>query len=187
MKNNLSPSYLTDLIPEHTNHQYALRNTENIPLVHAKTQSYANSFIPLTIREWNNLSLETRNSATLSVFKNKLKNPTSCLKHIYYLGKRKEQINHTRLRLGCSLLNYDLQRRNLIFSSRCTCGEIETATHYLLKCQKYQTLRNRFFASLPCPITLNNLLFGNTHLSFQANKTIFLQVQEFIAASKRFG
>ena len=37
-----------------------------------------------------------------------------------------------------------------------------------------------------CEPTLNVLLYGNTELSYEQNKEIFLSVQNYIIKSKRF-
>jgi len=44
-------------------------------------------------------------------------------------GCRKTQVYHTRLRLGCSSLNFDLHRRNLVPSPLYISSEIETSHH----------------------------------------------------------
>ena len=46
-----------------------------------------------------------------------------------YAGSCLGQIFHARIRIT---LNSDLFRKNIVNSSRCTCGAIETPTHYLL-------------------------------------------------------
>jgi hypothetical protein len=51
-----------------------------------------------------------------------------------YVGSRLGQIFHARICMGCSALNSDLFRKNTVNSLRCTCGAIETPTHYLLNC-----------------------------------------------------
>ena len=57
MENGLTPQYLSDLIPASVVDvsAYNLRNSENHVLIHSHTRSYAESFLPSTIRAWNNL------------------------------------------------------------------------------------------------------------------------------------
>ena len=57
MENGLTPQYLSDLIPARVADvsAYNLRNSENYVLIHSHTRSYAESFLPSTIRAWNNL------------------------------------------------------------------------------------------------------------------------------------
>ncbi len=59
MANNLTPSYLSNLIPGRVGDRvgYALRNAGNIALIKTKHVKTYNSFIPKTIRDWNNLKI----------------------------------------------------------------------------------------------------------------------------------
>jgi hypothetical protein len=43
--------------------------------------------------------------------------------------------------MGCSALNSDLFRKNIVNSPHCTCGAIETPTHYLLNSRHYNIPR----------------------------------------------
>ena len=186
MKNGLTPAYLTSLIPQQRTQPYALRTNSDIPTIRCNTQAYASSFLPLTIRQWNSLPTDTRNTPTLSEFKSKLNTKPNKSQYLFNIGIRKNQVNHARLRLGCSSLNYDIHRRNLIPSPLCACGSVETVSHYLMQCPRYQLMRNRFIKDLPCAPTLDNLLFGNDRLTPDANKVVFLRVQGYITATKRF-
>jgi len=47
-------------------------------------------------------------------------------------------------------------------------------------------MRDPYINDLPCAPTLENLLFGNDRLTPDANSSVFLKVQVFIAESKRF-
>ncbi len=69
MKNNLTPQYLSELIPSNTQLRYQLRNASDIPHIPCRTQLYSASFLPSTIREWNNLPDAFRNASSLSSFK----------------------------------------------------------------------------------------------------------------------
>ena len=52
------------------------------------------------------------------------------------------------LRLGCSSLNHDLYRKNIIHSPLCTCGQIETQAHYLLHCPNNIVHRHQYYRNL---------------------------------------
>ena len=69
MFNNLhvSPLYLCSLIPPtvDTQSSYSLDNAQHIRTIHSRTTQYCNSFLPSTIREWNTLPLDVRNSASI--------------------------------------------------------------------------------------------------------------------------
>ena len=89
--------------------------------------------------------------------------------------------------MGCSVLNSDLFRKNIINSPRCTCCAIETPTHYLLNCPDYNIPRQRHIFALNLPIHLSTelLLVGSNELTINQNTEIFLSVQKFILSSKR--
>ena len=187
MNHTISPQYLIDLLPAHEQTRYNLRTANNIPSITARTQLYQNSFLPATIREWNNLPLNVRNLPTLNAFKQALKSNICKPKAIFSFGPRNAQILHTRLRLGCSSLNYDLHRRSIADSPLCRCGSVETVDHFLLHCPLLADIRIRFFTNMPCAPIYQNLLFGNDASSIEQNKIIFSLVQEYIIASRRFG
>ena len=126
MVNNLSPSYLSSLVPQLVNavSAYNLRNSNNIQKVPARSNYYYNSFLPSTIRDWNSLPLDTRNSEFLASFKRKLNSriTRTFVPKYYYTGNRKLQVLHTRLRTNCSSLNHDLFLKNITDSPLCRCG-----------------------------------------------------------------
>ena len=186
MKQNISPLYLTELIPIPLANAYTLRNSNDTPTIQSRTTLYQESFLPSVIRQWNSLPIDIRSSPTLPVFKRRLgtniqKPPTN-----YSVGTRRGQVLHARLRLECSSLNYDLYRKSIIDDPSCACGEVETTKHFLLNCAIYDAQRHSLFSNLPCPLTLNNLMYGSEHLTIELNTDLFLQVQKYIIASKRF-
>ena len=186
MHNNLTPDYLSQMIPASTQNSYSLRNSDNTPTIQCRTQTYQSSFLPSTIIAWNALPSTTKNKPTLQSFKSALNRNTSKASPLFNIGSRSGQILHARLRLGCSALNYDLSRRSLVDSPLCTCGNVETVKHFLLHCPKYNRLRNDLISNLPCPPLLNNLLYGDDKLSPTQNISIITNVQRYILASKRF-
>ena len=106
----------------------------------------------------------------------------------YYSGNRKEQIIHTRLRLGVSDLNYDLFNRHLIDDPLCACGsDSETADHYLLSCPRFRAARMDTILKLPqIYICMPFLLKGSQEFHMDINMQIFEMVQKFISKSNRF-
>ncbi|MCG8096458.1 MAG: endonuclease/exonuclease/phosphatase family protein, partial [Candidatus Thiodiazotropha endolucinida] len=110
MFNNLAPTYLSSLLPRQvsTVSRYNLRNSNDLQTIRTKTSLYHNSFLPSTLREWNNLPVEVRQLPTLNSFKYHLSKDKRKVPKHYYHGKRKAQILHTRLRTGCSSLNLEL-------------------------------------------------------------------------------
>ena len=128
MYNNISPGYLSSLIPQQVDaiSRYNLRNSNDLQTIRAKTSLYYNSFLPSTLRQWNNLSIETRQLNSLNSFKCFLKEDKRTVPKYYFYWVRKAQILHTRLRTGCTSLNLDLFMKNITDSPMCQCGSIET-------------------------------------------------------------
>ena len=190
MQNDLSPDYLSSLVPSFVGNSssYPLRNATDLRTPYARSQLYYNSFLPSTIRDWNNLPIETRNLTSIASFKQKLNANIITLPKYYFEGKRIGQIHHARLRTNCSSLNYHLFSKNIVDDPLCLCGAIEDSKHFLLTCDRYRDLRQVLLDNiLPfCEPTLDTLLYGNSELSGTENKLIFFAVQEFIIKSNRF-
>ena len=142
MKNNLCPAYLSSLVPESfEGTTYNLRNSQNIRPELARTQLFYKSFLPSGIREWNELPIEVRNSTSLASFKYQLNTDIQRVPKYYNTGNRFLQIQHTRLRTGCSSLNQHLFSKNIVENPLCVCGSIESTKHYLFDCFRYQHIR----------------------------------------------
>ena len=175
MYSNISPSYLSALVPPSISDisSYNLRNANNLQTVETRTRQYYNSFLPSVIREWNGLSEETRNASSVSVFKSRLDQNVIVpqIPKYFYIGDRRLQMLHTRLRTNCSALNQDLFRKNISDTSQCICGSTETADHFLLECPLYHGQRQELFQviSLICPISVDVLLFGNSTVIYENN------------------
>ena len=96
------------------------------------------------------------------------------------------------------MLNYYLFKIDCIISPACVCGaNIETVTHYLLKCPRYFALRLSLLsaAAQVCGDGWNLLsdsqkvklfLFGAVNLNSDDNTKIFKFVQQYIKDSERF-
>lgn len=74
MTNNLTPEYLSSLIPASVEvaSSYNLRNSENFRSVQCRTQLYYKSFLPCSIRDWNDLSDEIKSIDSIFSFKSEL-------------------------------------------------------------------------------------------------------------------
>ena len=192
MVNNLSPSYLSSLVPQPVNavSAYNLRNSNNIQNVPARSNYYYNSFLPSAIRDWNSLPLDTRNSESLASFKRKLNSriTRTFVPKYYYTGNRKSQVLHTRLRTNCSSLNHDLFLKNITDSPLCRCGGIENVEHFFMSCPLYLNQRADLITSISVhtTVSLPIVLHGNGMLSFDINSVIFEAVQKYIKDTKRF-
>ena len=190
MINGFCPGYLCSLVlpTVKSASSYSLRNAANLQTIHSNTQQYFNSFLPSAIREKNDLPLVIRDSTTVTAFKYKLNSNLTQPPSLFHTGNRIGQIYHSRLRTNCSSLNSHLFSKNIIDSPLCICGAIEDTSHYLFVCTRYLDLRQDLINAVPavCEPTLSVLLYGNTELSYEQNKEVFLSVQNYIVKSKRF-
>lgn len=148
MQNDLSPDYLSALVPPTvgSTSAYQLRNAPNVMLVHANTHLYYNSFLPSVAWEWNGLPQDVRDLNSLGSFKNKLNANTKPTSY-FNKGSLLRQIYHARLRTHCSSLNEHLFTKHIVDSPLCVWGEIENMRGDL-----------RRDLLMPFPITANQLL-----------------------------
>ena len=190
MQNDMSPNYLSSLVPPSVGNttNYPLRNSTNLHTIHTNSQLYFNSFLPSVIRDWNELSEQTRNLPSIASFKREINSDIKNIPSFYFDGKRLRQIYHARLRTNCSSLNQHLFSKNIVESPLCVCGEVEDTKHFLFDCHYFQNLRHELFNNITtiCQPTVNILLFGSEQLSVIENRQIFSAVHEFLIKSKRF-
>ena len=154
---------------------------------------YQSSFFPSTIRLWNNLPTDLRNSPYQQMIKNEIRKDYDIPDKppLYFsTGIRIANILHARLRQKCSSLKCDLFRCNLIASCNCDCGNyIESVDHFFLKCNIYTEHvipLVRGMSNLGVDINIENILFGNASFENDKNSKLFLLVQKYIVNSKRF-
>ena len=89
---------------------YNLRRNNSLLVPFIRKEIFSKSFFPKTIREWNNLSLEMKESDSINILKEKLKRlygPNKS-KKLYSLGHGWHTVNHCRIRLGLSHLKHHL-------------------------------------------------------------------------------
>ena len=180
--NDLLPPLISDVNPYHRRRLYDRR----IPA--CKTELYKSSFFPSTTLLWNSLPIDIQTSTSLSQFKNFLKSTDHTPQPYYYLGDRRAQIIHTRLRINMSDLNSHLVSRHISDETKCTCGyNSETPRHYLIDCPKYERARNSTINTLQTDMIKTNLLLHrNRNLSIQTNTEIINTTLNFIQMSERF-
>ena len=181
MHTNLAPEYLTSLVPQPVGaaSRYNLRNANNLQTITTRTNS--------AIRSWNNLPMEIKQADTVNSFKNHLIKKQPVLK-CDYVGNRRAQFLHTRLRTNCSSLNIDLFNKNISDSPLCSCGSIEDAQHFFFHYRHYTAQRNALLIAVLTYIvpSLRCILYGDPSLSLELNSNIFEHVQKFIIDTKRF-
>ena len=105
MYSNLTPNYLSSLIPQQVESisQYNLRNAQDLRNIRTRTSLYYSSFLPSTLGQWNNLSIETRQSNSLSSFKWPLKKDKSSVPRYFYSGKKESPCTSYTLTHGMQL------------------------------------------------------------------------------------
>ena len=116
----------------------------------SKTKSFKNTFFPYCVNEWNNLTVEIRNSKSVRAFKKLIK----CEKienSVFSIFDPLGVKLLTRLRLQFSHLNEHKFRHgfgdtiNVMFA----CGsEVETTEHLLWRCHLYSPQRLKLFENL---------------------------------------
>ena len=182
-ENNVGvPDYSKRLVPETVENRTGrnLRNASNLTTVKTHKVKVYNSFIPKTVRDWNNLD---RSKYTPSLSSGMLRSPNPL--HQFELGDA--NIHYTRLRLGLSHLKSHLFTYNLVPSPLCGCGlESETTEHYILRCPVFGVARIEMYhkmvdildhsllTALRTDSAIVNLfLFGHKELSTDKNRLIF--------------
>ena len=192
MYNNLTPDYLSSLVPSSVNEgsRYNLRNANDVQTINARTALYFNSFLPSVIREWNTLSENAKYVDSIDSFKRQISRNKTAVPKYFYTGRRKLQILHTRLWTGCSSLNHDLFVKSISDTPLCSfrSGDVENAKHFFLSCNFYRDNRIELFriVSQYCNASLHVFLHGDESLPYETNQVIFEAVYKYIQNSKRF-
>ena len=134
MNQNLTPLYLTSLVPQSVGNvsRYNLRIANNLQGINTGTAQYQQSFLPSTIREWNELPNEAKECRSVNSFKYFLNKTREHTPKYFYTGNCKAQLLHTRLRTNCRSLNLDFFLKNIAGTPHCNCGtgSIEYQQHY---------------------------------------------------------
>jgi hypothetical protein len=190
MVKGLAPEYLSSMVPQSVGDisTYQLRNSSNLSNIPHRTSLYASSFLPSTINLWNSLPNEIKELDSLTAFKSYINRNKPKSNKLFYHGKRRLQILHTRLRTSCSSLNHHLFSKNIVASPLCSCGLQETTAHYFMKCSLYDNIRDDLVETLNLhgKFDLKTILFGNDVVNFDTNVKIFDAVHRFIDLSGRF-
>ena len=189
--NNDSPSYLVDLLPYRVQEisNYNLRSRDNFDVPISRLCSYETSFIPSTLRLWNELYIDIRRSSTQNEFKSKLRKQINKVNDFLSVGDRKYNIILTRIRHNCSSLKADLHRVNIVPNPICDCGiDIENAGHYFFFCTQYNDQRDNLFSALNFIlfVNLDLLLNGSSDFDHELNKRAILAVIKYIKDTRRF-
>ena len=125
--------HLSEVVPLHVQEAttYNFRNSDNVQNYRAHSNIILNAFFPSSIRAWNDLPIDIRNTPSVAPFKYKLNRNLNASPEYYNAGSRRGQILHARSGLECSSLNSDLYRKHIVPSPSCQSGGFESATHFL--------------------------------------------------------
>ena len=190
MKFNLCPEYLSSLVPQTVMSisRYNLRNANDLQTIKTESTLYYNSFLPSTVRAWNNLPNEAKHLQSTDAFKYYLKKDKVKVPKYYYTGKRNVQILHTRLRTNCSSLNLDLFIKSMSNSPLCVCGSLEDTQHYFFHWPNFTQQRIELLNEISRYNTpsLTLFLYGDLTLSYETNVLIFQAVHKYIHNTHRF-
>jgi hypothetical protein len=205
MNNGHSPVYLQSLLPPNPGNQgrYPNRRNKDFTIPRVNTTKYQKSFLPATVKMWNNLEENVKTITTIASFKSALKKQLFRKKCKYYSqGMGKWATTHTRMRLGLSPLKQHLHSFHIVPSPLCeqTCchHHPESSMHYFLECQQYAASRAELLEVLGPTVDklgidksdkkeLNTfLLRGHQSLTQSENNELFQHVQKYIKDTNRF-
>ena len=169
----------------------ARRQPHNLPVPRHNTELLHRSFVNSTIPTWNRLPAHLKAIDNIDDFKRQLKSQVDKqdIPHRHYIGDRKAQILHNRLRSGNCDLNDNLYRIKLSDNQNCNCGAIETIKHYFLECNGLNAQRDILTnecTKLGLDLKLKTLLNGDDSQNEETNIKLFKLVQEYIIKTKRF-
>ena len=149
--NNQTPGYLYSLLVP-PNRDYNTRRYTKFRQVFCRTETFSNSFLPQTIKEWNKLDTSICQAPSYSAFRKALldfirptanstfgTNDVSGLKLL------------TRLRVGFSHVREHKFKHNFqdTLNPLCPCSlEAEDTYHFFMRCQSFSNQRNVLFDDL---------------------------------------
>lgn len=185
--NKEAPQYLQSLLPNKlADIRPNTRAPNNYEIIKSRTETFKKSFIPSSITLWNKASDKQRTLDHIASLLSQRKSSELC-----NYGNRKENIQHSQLRLSCSKLNAHLFALHVVDSPSCNCGYVyEDSNHYLLHCPLYLIERNELIHAIETlvpfvPLNVNTLLFGLENVDIKINLIIFEAVHKYIKETGR--
>ena len=196
------PAYITSTLTDKRQDATGLklRNADLLSIPPTQLTSFHRSYIPSTIRQWNLLPVEIRNTKSRTDFTRLIwqRFGESQPPQSNSYGTKVGNINHTRLRIGLTTLNahlFSIQDQTVPRPS-CRCGyPHENTMHYILYCPLYNEQRSQMLNAiqtiipnvneLPTKIKFNCILFGNDATS-KEGILIAHHLQTFIQSTRRF-
>ena len=157
----------------------------NIP---SRTDKHWLSFLPDTIKDWNILEKDVKDSTSLPIFKNKILHKIRPSKKEYFGIVERDKIRYiTLLRMGLSPLREHKFNKNVKDTSDpfCrVCGIIESMEHFLLHCNAFCLVRSTLvqnvsnnlgydLLNIPNKKKIEVLLYGDSNLEGELNRKVF--------------
>ena len=158
------------------------------------------SFFPSTIRDWNGLRLDNKQSESKNAFKSAHNNKIRPKKKSYFGLRDNNKVRYlTMLRTELSPLKAHKVTRNFPDANGglCqVCGGEEHNKHYFLHCASFPLSRvtlirrvseliNFDILTLPENKIIDIFIYGDSKFSCLTNTKILTEVTNFISASKR--
>jgi len=189
--NGLSPPYLRGLLPVRVadRARYALRTSINYTVPMCKTNSFARSFLPYSVNEWNRLDPEVCGTSNLQLFKSKCSVRYAHRNYLFYNGSRPVNIQMARMRIGCSSLRSHLcHNLHVEDNPTCQCGiSEEDCEHYFFHCPLYANQRRQLFRTVDqTTISVSIILRGDENKSIEENILSQDAIHQFIIDTGRF-
>ena len=206
----LTPRYLSDILPPYVESStpYQLRNAQDFVIPRTNKNYVRLSFFWSMLYNWNTLDHDVRQSSSLQIFKNTLRDAKFYKPNkIFDIYTPKSSVHHARMRMGLSGLNAHRKKYNFIPFNNCPlCGhKPEDSIHYFFKCPYFAMPRQELMRAIETlliphmpeiafpPISrrdlncLNNaLLYGSSVCALDVNVNLFGAVHRFILDTKRF-
>ena len=194
--NGETPAYLFDHVPNEA--PRALRKfIPKAPIT--KTQRYANSFFPYCINHWETLDCDIKYSTSVQKFKDGI-NGQIRPESSFCCNRNKHGMKLlTQIRVDFSdLRDHRFDHKFNCPSPLCSCGiEDETSSHFLLRCPRYNNLRQIYLSKisqiinsdvtiLPEDHLTDLLLYGSKAYNDISNELILTETILFIYKSERF-
>ena len=175
-----APDYLIELLPNTVGQRRALRNPDNFETFSCRTETFRTSFMPASVKLWNDKRDELGRQITYK----------SCANPLFYHGKRSSSVKLAQLRMECSKLNAHLVKLHVSDSPACSCGfNNEDTNHYLLQCPMYVNERTIMLQEINhigiLDITTEVLTKGLETLDFDTNALLFDIVFAYIESTGR--
>ena len=178
------------------------RNSLNLfSSIPSSTDYFRNSFLPHATNEWNKLGASIRSKESIAQFKKSI---------LQFIRPKASSVFNiidpdglkllTRLRVQLSHLKEHKYRHNFVdtLNPICNCGllEIESTSHYLLRCLFFSDQRKTLLDSISAVkddiLNLSDIkkvdlfLYGDEKLGVASNQAILEATICFLKSSKRF-